>query len=83
MVLDEPAAALDPRAEYEIYQHFHELTANKTAVYISHRMSSTRFCDRIAVFHNGEIIELGAHEQLLANNGIYTELYQMQAQYYQ
>jgi ATP-binding cassette subfamily B protein/ATP-binding cassette subfamily C protein len=81
-ILDEPTAALDPRAEYEIYQHFNELVADKTAVYISHRLSSTRFCDKIAVFENGEIAEFGTHDELIAAKKQYAELFRMQAQFY-
>jgi len=82
VVLDEPAAALDPRAEYEMYQNFDNLIENKTAVYISHRLSSARFCDCIAVFDNGEIVEYGTHDNLIHNNGLYAELWAMQAKYY-
>lgn len=82
VIMDEPTAALDPRAEYEIYQLFNELVNGKSAVYISHRLSSTRFCDVIAVFSNGEIIEYGSHDELMRNNGLYHELYEMQAQFY-
>jgi ABC-type multidrug transport system fused ATPase/permease subunit len=82
IVLDEPTAALDPRAEYEIYERFNELVAGKTAIYISHRLSSTRFCDRIAVFAYGKIVEYGSHEELLQMKGIYTQLFNMQAQFY-
>lgn len=82
VILDEPTAALDPRAEYEIYKSFDELINGKTAVYISHRLSSARFCDKIAVFSNGEILEYGNHKDLISRNGIYTELFNMQAQFY-
>ena len=82
IVLDEPAAALDPRAEYEMYQNFNTLVGTKTAVYISHRLSSTRFCDNVAVFKNGEIVEYGTHSELMERSGAYAELFQMQAQYY-
>jgi ABC-type multidrug transport system fused ATPase/permease subunit len=81
-ILDEPTAALDPRAEHELYQRFHELVADKTAVYISHRLSSARFCDTIAVFKDGEIAELGTHEELMNSGKEYAELYEMQARYY-
>jgi len=81
-VLDEPVAALDPRAEYEMYQNFNALVGNKTAVYISHRLSSARFCDIIAVFKSGSIVEYGAHDELLRLGGIYSELWGMQAKYY-
>ena len=82
MILDEPTAALDPRAEYEIYQQFNDMVKGKTAVYISHRLSSTKFCDVIAVFDNGEIVEYGFHEDLLKKKGVYSELFSMQAQFY-
>ena len=82
MVLDEPAAALDPRAEYEIYQNFSELTEGKTTIFISHRMSSSRFCDHIALFRKGEIAEYGTHEELMQSDSVYRELFEMQAQYY-
>ena len=82
LILDEPTAALDPRAEYEIYKKFDELVRGKTAVYISHRMSSARFCDKIAVLNNGEVIEYGNHQQLMNKNGAYAELFNMQAQFY-
>ena len=82
MILDEPTSALDPRAEYEIYQRFSELVSGKTAVFISHRMSSSRFCDHIAVFQNGEIAEYGTREELMEVKGTYYDLFQMQARYY-
>ena len=83
IILDEPTAALDPIAEYETYARFNETVGNKTAVYISHRLSSCRFCDDITVFHEGKLIEQGTHEQLLADdNGKYHELWHAQAQYY-
>ena len=83
IVLDEPTAALDPIAEYEIYARFNEMVGDKTAIYISHRLSSCRFCDDIAVFHEGELIQRGNHEQLIAEtDGKYHELWHAQAQYY-
>ena len=82
IVLDEPAAALDPRAEYEMYQNFNALVGGKTAVYISHRLSSARFCDTIAVFKGGEIVEYGSHSELIQYDGLYAELWSMQAKYY-
>ena len=82
VILDEPTAALDPRAEYQIYQQFNEMVKGKTAVYISHRLSSTKFCDVIAVFNQGNIIEYGSHEELIRKNGVYSELFSMQAQFY-
>lgn len=82
VILDEPTAALDPIAEAEIYEQFSQMTAGKTAVYISHRMSSCKFCDRIIVLDHGRIAEDGTHGTLLANHGIYANLYETQAQYY-
>jgi len=83
IILDEPTAALDPIAEYEIYTKFNEIVGDKTAVYISHRLSSCRFCDDIAVFHEGELIQRGGHEELLEDvGGKYHELWNAQAQYY-
>lgn len=83
IILDEPTAALDPISEYEVYSKFNEIAGTKTAIYISHRLASCRFCDKIAVFHEGEIIQLGSHEELLAySNGKYYELWNVQAQYY-
>ena len=83
VILDEPTAALDPIAEYEVYNRFHNLVGGKTAFYISHRLSSCRFCDRIAVFNEGKIAELGTHEELVnKHGGIYAEMFEAQAQYY-
>lgn len=83
VILDEPTAALDPIAESEIYSKFNEIIGDKTAVYISHRLSSCRFCDRIIVFDDGAIIEEGTHGSLLKKtNGKYCELWNAQAQYY-
>ncbi|MBQ7933600.1 MAG: ABC transporter ATP-binding protein, partial [Lachnospiraceae bacterium] len=84
VILDEPTSALDPVSEYEIYQHFNELVEDKTAIYISHRMSSCRFCDKIYVFDRGQIVQVGNHEQLMEHeDGIYHQLWEAQAQYYQ
>lgn len=82
LVLDEPTAALDPLSEYEVYTRLNEIVEDKTAIYISHRLSSCRFCDEIAVFHEGQVIEKGSHEGLLASGGKYAELWNAQAQYY-
>ena len=82
-ILDEPTSALDPRSEYEVYLNFNQLATGKTAIYISHRLSSTRFTDRIAVFRDGRIVELGTHDDLMADNGLYQEMYSKQASYYQ
>lgn len=83
IVLDEPTAALDPIAEFEVYSRFDEIIENRTAVYISHRLASCRFCDDIAVFHEGHLVQCGNHEQLLAEpGGKYRELWNAQAQHY-
>ncbi len=83
IVLDEPTAALDALAEYELYQNFDKMMEGKSAVYISHRLSSTRFCDRVAMFMNGQIVEYGTHEELLAKQGEYARMFEVQAQYYE
>lgn len=82
VILDEPTAALDPVAEYEIYRQFDELVGGKTAIYISHRLSSCKFCDRIAVFSGGRIAEYGTHDELESGSGLYAEMFAAQAQYY-
>ena len=82
IVLDEPTAALDALAEYKLYKSFNGLVGNRTAVYISHRLSSTRFCDRVAMFKDGEMTETGTHDELMAKNGDYAEMFRVQAQYY-
>ena len=83
VILDEPTAALDPVAEYEIYKHFEELVKGKTAIYISHRLSSCQFCDHIAVFSEGGVKEYGTHEELVdLPGGVYAEMFAAQAQYY-
>ncbi|MCD8131581.1 MAG: ABC transporter ATP-binding protein/permease [Lachnospiraceae bacterium] len=83
LILDEPTAALDPIAEAEIYGKFNEIATDKTTVYISHRLSSCRFCDEIAVFDQGAVVQEGSHEELLADrDGKYYELWHAQAQYY-
>ena len=83
IILDEPTAALDPIAEAEIYSKFNDIAGDKTAIYISHRLSSCKFCDEIAVFHDGAVIQQGTHETLVADeDGKYYELWQAQAQYY-
>jgi len=84
IIFDEPTAALDPVAEFEIYSKFNEIIGDKAAVFISHRLSSCRFCDNIVVFNNGEIVQFGDHEELLKDvEGKYFELWNAQAQYYQ
>ena len=84
VVLDEPTAALDPIAEAEIYTKFNELVGKKTAIYISHRLSSCKFCDEIAVFEDGTVVQRGRHEELLKEtDGLYHALWTAQAQYYE
>lgn len=82
VVLDEPTAALDPVAENEIYNRFNSFVENKTAIYISHRLSSCVFCNRIAVFDKAHLVETGTHQELLSANGKYSELWNAQARYY-
>lgn len=82
IILDEPTAALDPVAEYEIYSRFNEIVGDRTAIYISHRLSSCRFCDEIVVFHEGSVIEQGSHEMLLKKEGKYNDLWNAQACFY-
>lgn len=83
MILDEPTAALDPISEYEVFSRFNEIAKDKTAIYISHRLASCRFCDKIAVFDEGRIVQTGSHGELLAQeSGKYYELWHAQAQYY-
>lgn len=82
-ILDEPTAALDPIAESEIYEGYHRMTKDKTSIFISHRLSSTKFCDRIIFLENGEILESGSHKELMNKNGKYKEMFDIQAYYYQ
>ena len=82
VVLDEPTSALDPRAERALYARLAELAMGRSAVFITHRLASTRFCDRIAVFSGGRLVEYGDHETLCAQGGLYAELYAMQASLY-
>ncbi len=83
IVLDEPTAALDALAEYELYQNFDKMLEGKSAIYISHRLSSTRFCDAIALFMDGRIAEYGTHDELLAKDGEYARMFEVQARYYE
>lgn len=82
VILDEPTSALDPLSEYEIYKNFDGLVENKTSIYISHRLSSTRFSDRILLFEQGKIVESGNHDQLMALDGLYKVMFEKQAQFY-
>ncbi len=83
LLLDEPTAALDPLAENDIYQKYKDMTAGKTSLFISHRLASTRFCDRIIFIADGRITEEGTHDQLLARGGAYARLFEVQSRYYQ
>lgn len=82
LLLDEPTAALDPIAENDIYQKYNEMTQGKTSLFISHRLASTRFCDRILYLKDGKIAEMGTHEELLRQGGGYADLFEVQSQYY-
>ncbi len=82
LILDEPTAALDPIAENELYLKYNEMTDNKISFFISHRLSSTRFCDRILFIKDGTIAESGTHEELMALKGSYYKMYQVQSYYY-
>lgn len=82
IILDEPTAALDPIAENEMYQKYNDLTIDATSIFISHRLSSTRFCDRILFIEDGEIIEEGSHDSLMELKGKYAEMYELQSHYY-
>ncbi len=82
VVLDEPTSALDALAEQRLYEQFDEMIGKKSAVYISHRLASTRFCDRVAMFEDGELVELGSHDSLMEKNGKYANMFNVQAQYY-
>ncbi len=83
LLLDEPTAALDPIAENDIYMKYSDMTAGKTSLFISHRLASTRFCDRIIFIADGGIKEEGTHDSLIALGGEYAKLFEVQSQYYQ
>ena len=83
LVLDEPTAALDAIAENQLYLRYSELTRGRTSLFISHRLSSTRFCDRILMLEGGRIVEQGSHDELMEKKGIYYQLFQIQSHYYQ
>lgn len=82
MILDEPTAALDPIAESELYEKYNDLTKDKTSIFISHRLSSTKFCSRVLYFENGSVAEDGTHEELMSKNGKYAEMFEIQSHYY-
>ena len=82
LFFDEPTAALDPIAESETYEQFHQLSGDKTAVYISHRLASTRFCSRVVLLENGQVRASGTHEELLRSCPAYAEMFRVQSRYY-
>ena len=82
LILDEPSAALDPKAEYEMFHDFKQLTPNKASILITHRFSNVKLADKIFVMRDGELIEEGTHDQLISINSVYRELYNMQAESY-
>ena len=81
-ILDEPTAALDPIAEYEVYRQFANTIQGRTSLYISHRLSSINICNKIAVFDNGHIIESGTFEELMKKDGLFALMYKTQSQHY-
>ena len=82
IILDEPTAALDPIAENEMYMKYNEIMKGNTSIYISHRLSSTRFCDRILFIENGTLAEQGSHDELMEKSGKYADLFEIQSHYY-
>lgn len=82
MVLDEPTAALDPIAESEVYEQYNRYTQGRTAIFISHRLASTKFSDRIILLDDGEIAEMGTHEELMRAGGNYARMFEVQSSYY-
>ena len=82
IILDEPTASLDPIAESNMYQRFDSIMESKTAIYISHRLASVKFCDKVLVMAEGEIAGYGTHEELINNNDLYREMYVKQSAYY-
>ena len=82
IILDEPTAALDPLAENRLYETYDEIMKDKTTLFVSHRLASTRFCNRIMLIEDGRILEEGTHEELLKRKGVYNTLFETQAKYY-
>ena len=82
MILDEPTASLDPISECQLYERFNSILENKTAIYISHRLASVKFCNKVAMFADGRLAEYGTHESLMEQNGLYAEMFTKQAEYY-
>lgn len=82
LMLDEPTAALDPLAEAELYEKYNALSKGKTSIYISHRLASTKFCDRVAYIKDGKILEIGSHEELMELGGEYNKIFNIQSKYY-
>ena len=82
LILDEPTAALDPLAERQMYEQYGAMTKQKTSIFVSHRLASTKFCDKIAFLWDGTIREFGSHEELLQKKGMHRELYEIQAKHY-
>lgn len=82
LILDEPTSALDPIAESRLYEEYNHLTEDKTSLFISHRLASTKFCDRIILLEDGKIKELGCHEELMNSQGEYKKLFDIQSHYY-
>jgi len=82
LILDEPTSALDPIAESKLYEEYNNMTKEKTAVFISHRLASTKFCDRILLLDGGRIAEEGSHDELMEQKGLYRELFDIQSHYY-
>ena len=82
VILDEPTSALDAISEFDLYQKYNKITEGKTAIFISHRLASSRFCDHIAVFNAGEIVEYGTHDELMNKGGLYYNMFTEQAKYY-
>lgn len=83
VILDEPTSALDPQAEAEVFDRFRQLVRGRTAIVISHRLSTIKMVDRILVLSNGELVECGSHDRLMEQNGLYARLFNTQAQHYQ